>query len=90
MINLFNLKYTGITITASVIIWLLTFIPVNLGFFNPLKNALYDFDVNELVYSKFNYDKNADTNIVIVSIGYLNKTSLGRMAAFYKTQTKEF
>jgi CHASE2 domain-containing sensor protein len=76
MKKIFNLKFTGITITAFVIIWLLTFIPVNLGFFNPLKNALYDFDANDLVFSKFNYDKNADTNIVIVNIGYLNRPQI--------------
>ena len=76
MKKIFNLKFTGITITAFAIIWLLTFIPVNLGFFNPLKNALYDFDANDLIFSKFNYDKNADTNIVIVNIGYLNRPRL--------------
>jgi CHASE2 domain-containing sensor protein len=76
MKKIFNLKFTGITITAFAIIWLLTFIPVNLGFFNPLKNALYDFDANDLIFSKFNYDKNADTNIVIVNIGYLNRPQI--------------
>jgi CHASE2 domain-containing sensor protein len=79
MKKIFNLKYTAITITAFVIIWLLTLIPVNLGFFNPLKNALYDFDANDLVFSKFNYDKNADTNIVIVNIGYLNRQQLANL-----------
>jgi CHASE2 domain-containing sensor protein len=85
MKNKFNLKYLGITITAFVIIWLLTFIPVNLGFFNPLKNALYDFDVNDLVFSKFNYDKDADTNIVIVNIGYLNRPQLAGLITKVKS-----
>jgi CHASE2 domain-containing sensor protein len=85
MKNKFNLKYVGITVTAFVIIWLLTFIPVNLGFFNPLKNALYDFDVNDLVFSKFNYDKDADTNIVIVNIGYLNRPQLAGLITKVKS-----
>lgn len=85
MKKIFNLKYTGITITAFVIIWLLTFIPVNLGFFNPLKNALYDFDVNDLVFSKFNSEKNADTNIVIVNIGYLNRPQLANLITKLKS-----
>jgi len=83
--KIFNLKYTCITITVFVIIWLLTFIPVNLGFFNPLKNALYDFDVNDLVFSKFNYDKDADTNIVIVNIGYLNRLQIANLTAKIKS-----
>jgi CHASE2 domain-containing sensor protein len=85
MKKIFNLKYTAITLTAFVIIWLLTFIPVNLGIFNPLKNALYDFDVNDLVFSKFNYDKNADTNIIIVNIGYLNRPQLANLITKIKS-----
>jgi CHASE2 domain-containing sensor protein len=56
-----------------------------LGFFNPLKNALYDFDVNDLIFSKFNYDKSADTNIVIVNIGYLNRPQLANLITKLKS-----
>ncbi len=79
MKKIFRLKFLGITITVFVIIWLLTFIPVNLGFFNPMKNALYDFDVNDIVFSKLNPEKSADTNIVIVNIGYLDRLQLAQL-----------
>jgi len=85
MKNFFNLKYFGITVTAFVIIWLLTFIPVNLGFFNPLKNALYDFDANDMVFSKFSSDKDADTNIVIVNIGYLTRPQIAELITKIKS-----
>ena len=85
MKKIFNLKYLGITITVFVIIWLLTFIPVNLGFFNPMKNALYDFDVNDIVFSKLSPEKSADTNIVIVNIGYLNRPQLAELITKIKS-----
>lgn len=85
MRKLFNLKFLGITITVFAIIWLLTFIPVNLGFFNPMKNALYDFDFNDIVFSKLSPDKSADTNIVIVNIGYLNRPQLAELITKIKS-----
>ena len=85
MKKIFNLKFLGITITVFVIIWLLTFIPVNLGFFNPMKNALYDFDVNDIVFSKLSPEKSADTNIVIVNIGYLNRPQLAELITKIKS-----
>lgn len=85
MKKIVNLKYVGITITAFVIMYLFTFIPVNLGFFNPLKSALYDFDMNDLVFSKFTSDKNADTNVVVVNIGYLNRPQLAELITKIKS-----
>ncbi len=85
MKKIFKLKFLGITITVFVIIWLLTFIPINLGFFNPLKNALYDFDVNDIVFSKLSPEKSADTNIVIVNIGYLNRPQLAELITKIKS-----
>lgn len=85
MKKIFKLKFLGITITVFVLIWLLTFIPINLGFFNPMKNALYDFDVNDIVFSKLSPDKSADTNIVIVNIGYLNRPQIAELITKIKS-----
>ncbi len=85
MKKLFNFKFLGITITVFVIIWLLTFIPVNLGFFNPMKNALYDFDLNDIVFSKLTPEKSADTNVVIVNIGYLNRPEIAKLITIIKS-----
>ena len=84
MKSLFNLKYFGITVTVFVIIWMLTLIPVNLGFFSPMQSALYDFDMNDIVFSKLNPEKPADTNIVIVNIGYLNRPQLAQLITIIK------
>lgn len=75
----FKLKYFFITIIVFVIIWLFSLLPVNLGLFNPLRNALYDFDLNDIAFSKLNNDRAADTNIVIVNIGYLNRLELANL-----------
>ncbi len=85
MKHLFNLKYLGVTVTVFIILWLFTFIPINLGFFSPMQKALYDFNMNDIVYSKLMPDKSADTNIVIVNIGYLNRPQLAGLITVIKS-----
>jgi len=85
MKNLFNLRYLGITITVFIILWLLTFIPINLGFFSPVSKALYDFDMNDLVFSKLTPEQPADTNIVVVNIGYLNRAQIAQLITIIKS-----
>jgi len=76
MKNFFGTKPLIITLLIFILLFALSFIPVNCGFLSPLANALGDFDVYDIVYSKLLEEQTADTNIVIVNIGNLSRKEL--------------
>jgi len=53
-------------------LWLVYVIPANLEFLNPLSDALSDFEVTDLIFSRLRTETApADTNIVLVNIANL-------------------
>ena len=54
----------------------LSFVPVNCGFLSPVATALGDFDMYDIVYSKLLEEQPVDTNIVLVNIGNLSRKEL--------------
>ncbi len=74
------------TIWVFVFIFGLGSLPINLGFFNPLKLALKDFDYNDIQYSRIgknligNADKTKfDKRITIINIGDADRELLSMM-----------
>lgn len=74
--KIFKLKYLGETLFIFLIVWLFTLIPLNFDFLNPVIEALNDFDTSDIVFSRLRQEQPADTNIVIVNIGYLNRSRI--------------
>ncbi|MGE5498134.1 MAG: CHASE2 domain-containing protein [Syntrophothermus sp.] len=68
----------GITVITFAFIGLFSQIPVGLGFLNPIGNSISSFDIYDLVFSKFRGIQPADTNIVLVNIGRLDREGIGR------------
>ena len=61
---------------------LIALLPLNLGVFNPFKEALKDFDFNDVAYvSALNKDKDTtlDNRIVIVNIGHLDRMGIAHL-----------
>lgn len=53
-------------------------IPYNLQLLNPLKQALFDFELTDIVFSKLRIEEfqKGDTNIVLVNIGNLSRKGI--------------
>lgn len=70
MLSESNFHNFNIALTTFLIILIITIIPIDrLSFLDPIGQALNDFELYDLAFSKFNEDALADTNIVIVNIG---------------------
>jgi len=76
MKSFFKLKEIIITLMIFIFMWGLSFIPLNAGFLSPVANALSDFDVYDIVYSKLLEEQSVDTNIVLVNLGNLTRAEL--------------
>ncbi len=80
-------KYLYERDTIFATIWVFLFIivlgslPINLGFLNPIKLGLKDFDFNDISYSKLGKAQNdsLDDRIVIVNIGKADREGLSYM-----------
>ncbi len=66
------------TALIFLFIWLITVLPINLDFLNPIEQAFSDFDTSDIVFSKLREEPPADTNIVVVNIGYLSRVEIAR------------
>lgn len=66
------------TALIFLFIWLITVLPVNIDFLNPIEQAFSDFDTSDIVFSKLREEPPADTNIVVVNIGYLSRAEIAR------------
>lgn len=66
------------TISVFIVIGLFGLIPLNTNILNPIKTALADFEFNDLAYAKLgkNNDKPLDNRIVVVNIGWLDRTGI--------------
>lgn len=69
------------TIWVFIFIILLGAIPLNLGFLNPIKLGLKDFDFNDISYSKLGKASKTpiDKRIVIINIGQADREGLSMM-----------
>ncbi len=56
-------------------------IPLNLEFLNPVEQSLNDFDTSDIVFSRLREEQKADTNIVIVNIGNLDRSEIAKELA---------
>lgn len=74
--KIFPFKEVSITFMVFALMWAFTFIPFNCAFVDPISNALGDFDVYDIVYSKLLEEQPADTNIVLVNIGLLSREEI--------------
>lgn len=75
---MFSFDNLMITLATILAVWLLSVIPRNFDFLNPIGQALGDMDMTDMVFSKFRDkdDIEADTNIVIVNIGVLSRAEI--------------
>ncbi|MES2766597.1 MAG: CHASE2 domain-containing protein [Bacteroidota bacterium] len=80
MRHIFNTDNFLITALVFVLIGALFFIPANVDFLNPLGQALGDFELTDLVFSQLRDENSveADTNIVIVNIGELDRAEIAQ------------
>jgi CHASE2 domain-containing sensor protein len=66
------------TIWVFIFIVVLGLIPLNLGFLNPIKLGLKDFDFNDVYYSKVGNQqkKDVDSNVVVINIGRTDREGI--------------
>jgi CHASE2 domain-containing sensor protein len=65
------------TLWVFIFIFLVKVIPFpNMHFFDPMKLALEDFDINDITYSKLKGPDNFDNRIVIINIGHADREEL--------------
>lgn len=76
--TMFSFDNLMIVLATILAVWLLSVIPQNFDFLNPIGQALGDMDMTDMVFSKFRDKENieADTNIVIVNIGVLSRAEI--------------
>ena len=66
------------TLWVFIFIVVLGQIPLNLGFLNPIKLGLKDFDFNDIYYSKVGNKQNVgiDSNVVVINIGHMDREEI--------------
>ncbi len=66
------------TLWVFIFIVILGMIPLNLGFLNPIKLGLKDFDFNDVYYSKVGnlQKKDVDKNVVVINIGHADREGI--------------
>jgi len=69
----------GATIFTMIVFWILSQIEINNDVLNPVSKTLGDFQITDLYFSKFKESENADTNIVLVNIGDLDRAGIAAM-----------
>ncbi len=74
--HFFRLDALIITANIFVLGYILSMLPINFKFLDPMVNALRDFDVYDLYYSQLRSTPDADTNIVLVNIGSLSRAEI--------------
>jgi CHASE2 domain-containing sensor protein len=74
--DFFHQRYFFITILIFLLAGILTLIPFNCLFLDPVAKAIGDFDVYDIVYSKLREEQKADTNIVLVNLGNLSRKEI--------------
>lgn len=69
------------TIAVFLVMGMLSLLPINTHFLDPIHLALSDFDYNDMAYSQLhkNEDTPMDTNIVIINIGHADRKAIASM-----------
>ena len=78
---LFSFDNLAITIATVGVVALLYVIPQNVDFLNPVSQALGDFDITDMAFSKFRNEEevDVDTNIVLVNIGMADRAEIAQI-----------
>lgn len=85
--NLFkNIHIFFATIFVFAIIGLLYLIPSNIDFLNPISQAIGDFEITDIVFSKIRKEQLPDTQIVVVNIGNLSRNKIAEQIKKIHTQ----
>lgn len=74
--DFFHQRYFFITVLIFLFVGIITLIPFNCLFLDPIAKAIGDFDVYDIVYSKLREEQKADTNIVLVNLGNLSRKEI--------------
>jgi hypothetical protein len=69
----------GATIFTMIVLWILSQIEINSDVLNPVSKTFGDFQTTDLYFSQFKEGENADTNIVLVNIGNLDRAGIAEM-----------
>jgi CHASE2 domain-containing sensor protein len=68
------------TLFSFRLIYLLSFIVINISFFNPLKKAVKDFSFLDVYYAEnFNSNKQINTDIVLINIEQRNRIEISQL-----------
>lgn len=67
------------TIGVFLFIFGVSFIHINMHFFDPIKHALHDFDVNDAAFAKVKPPDNFDPRIVVVNIGQADREGIAAL-----------
>lgn len=77
--RLFLNDYVYCSIFVGILLWLITIIPINKELTDPFAEALSDFEITDLAFTKLKTKDEADTNIVIVNTGRMGNAELAAM-----------
>lgn len=79
--GLFSFDNFMITLAVCGVIALLYVLPNNVEFLNPVQQALGDFELTDMVFSKFRDESETlvDTNVVIINIGHANRDEIAQI-----------
>jgi CHASE2 domain-containing sensor protein len=76
------------TVCIFLLMGLLSFLPLNTHFLDPIKLAFQDFDFNDLYYARFfkSNNKPQNNNIVIINVKDSNRNDLTQLLRIVKAQ----
>jgi CHASE2 domain-containing sensor protein len=77
-----------LTFFIFAVMFALSNIPLNMDFLDPIGNALTDFEMSDMVFSRFRDDAAMlpDTNIVLVNVGSLKRHELAALIQILNAQ----
>jgi hypothetical protein len=88
--HFFRLDALIITANIFVLGYLLSMLPINYKFLDPMVNALRDFDIYDLYYSQLRSTPDADTNIVLVNIGNLSRAEIAHQTCYQLARSESY
>lgn len=79
--RIFTFDNVAVTLATCIAVGLFYIVPSNVEFLNPITQAIGDFDLTDMVFSKFRSDEDiaVDTSIVIVNIGDKSRAEIAMM-----------
>lgn len=67
-----------IILIINIVLFLGPLIPINLGFLNPFKKGVSDYDATDLIYSKFKNPIAFDDRIAVVNVGKPDRNKIAK------------